>query len=465
MYRLFLTRDAEQDIGSDDAAAQRFATQVQARFGRVPDPAFVQVFEQIYEQLATRDPSPLVSAERFMKDVSSFPLRSSHIGDVLSESLRGCQDQIDQGATRRLVLNYYRRELARHAQTHPDALPDWYPLAEVPSGMPWWQYPKGADFLDRASQTLMTSGLLQRISDASPDLIAQYGSDKSVGRKLVASVRKHVDGGHVTEEIAAMFLGCIIGLNHLGRKWYGAAISADSKVDPQIESRWTQLVRNAFARCPNAIDQQGAFLHFNPPSKTTSVVHRLYISCDPSKDPSQVFEHWLDALEHLGLAQDVYCKASTTVGGRADHIILYVHDGNTDSEISALVSEFQRRCPSDFLGEGLATGVEKAKGITIGPEPKNLNGLFKVMAGGAPTRSDRLSFSMLMSALFYLAFHAAHEDASQNGATPAYPKDIKEQASAIFWQLLDLAGIEPSNLVPKAQGGTLPDWVPLPSSS
>jgi hypothetical protein len=101
----------------------------------------------------------------------------------------------------------------------------------------------------------------------------------------------------------------------------------------------------------------------------------------------------------------------------------------------------------------MPTGVPIRRGISIAPEPANIN-TFTRYSGSR----ERISYNQFIAAVTELAFELAYKDAQALRVVRPTPLGLKEEAATYFERMIRLAEINPDTMVPSTNGGRLPAW-------
>jgi hypothetical protein len=218
--------------------------------------------------------------------------------------------------------------------------------------------------------------------------------------------------------------------------------------------RYVEVVEEVRARYSDeAKRQSGDFCHFNAPLRYR-VKNRVYISARLAGDPGNVIKAWQASLQQTGLQDKVYFKLPTGLSSRFETIILFLSDKTPDADIETLLAAFASNCSRDLLSErDMPTGVSISRGISIAPEPANIN-TFTRYSGSR----ERISYNQFIAAVTELAFELAYKDAQTLRGVRPTPLSMKEEAGTYFERMIRLAEINPDTMVPSTHGGQLPAW-------
>src|SRR5438132_1482496 len=198
----------------------------------------------------------------------------------------------------------------------------------------------------------------------------------------------------------------------------------------------------------------GDFVHFNA-HLGRHVKNRVYISARLAGAPENVVKAWQASLHQTGLQDEVYFKLPTGLSHRFDTIIFFQSDNTQDADVERLLVAFAANCAADLLSaRDMPTGIPIGRGISMAPEPANINTFMRYSGG-----RERISYNQLIAAVSELAFELAYtDDANTLRVANAAPHNLKDRAGLYFERLIRLAEINPDTMMPIAQGGTWPAW-------
>lgn len=317
------------------------------------------------------------------------------------------------------------------------------------------------------SRGLTNQQIYQEIRQKMDEYVGRYQNDPRFEKKkedvsklytrLIEHANKLVKQGEVDPRTAKVFLHTLPSLKHIGD--YNAITQNNENVEPEKlrekNRNYVEAVEKMWAKQPEGMkqEQDGGFYHFNSHLEG-NVKNRIYISAQLSGAPEKVVEAWQAALEETELQDKVYFKLPTGLSKRFETIILYQTDKTKDADIEKLFANFMQKCPAELLNErDMPTGVPLRRGISMAPEPANINTFIRYSGS-----QENISYNQLIASVSELSFELAYEDAQKRGETKPTPKSLKDSASRYFEQMIKLAGINPETMVPNSQGGKLPAW-------
>jgi hypothetical protein len=275
-------------------------------------------------------------------------------------------------------------------------------------------------------------------------------------RRLTGHVEALIAQGIVDDRTAQVFLSALPSLTYIGD--YYALIRNHAPFTPEAlrakNRSYVGVVREIWARYADERKQRlGDFVHFNA-HLGRHVRNRVYISARLAGAPEHVVKAWQASLQQTGLRHEVYFKLPAGLSHRFETIILFQSDKTHDADIERLLVAFATNCASDLLSErDMPTGIPIGRGISMAPEPANIN-TFTRYSGGR----ERISYNQLIAAVSELAFELAYTDAHTRREANAAPQHLKDGAGIYFERMIRLAEINPDTMMPTAQGGTWPAW-------
>ena len=228
------------------------------------------------------------------------------------------------------------------------------------------------------------------------------GSDAETVESEVSSwfvrLRGHTDWlvkhAEVDALTAKVFLKSLPNLRYIGD--YNALIrdaSVPIEILAQKNAEYAPFAEDMFSKHtgPGNTDE-GGFYHFNP--KTPGKVKtRVYVCADVQKSPRDVVAKWVKTLEEKGLKDKIYFKIPNGMTPRFETLIIYVKDTTSDQELEEALKCFTDNTPTDlFNAKDMPTGIPLRRGISMAPEPANINKLLKY------SDSPIISYNLLISA-------------------------------------------------------------------
>ena len=309
--------------------------------------------------------------------------------------------------------------------------------------------------------------IYQEIWQKMAEYISRYQDDPRFEKKkedvsktytrLTEHVNKIVKQGEVDPRTAKIFLRSLLSLKYIGD--YNAITRNNENISPEeLKAKNQDYVRVAdemWDKQPEGMkqEQSGGFYHFNSHLEG-DVKNRIYISAQLSGSPEKVIGAWQAALQETGLQDKIYFKLPTGLSKRFESIILYQTDKTSEADIEKLLIAFNQKCPTELLNDkDMPTGIPLRRGISMAPEPANIN-TFICYSGS----QENISYNQLIASLTELSFELAYKDAQKAGQIKPTPKILKDNAGKYFEQMIRLSGINPDTMVPNSQGGKLPAW-------
>ena len=275
--------------------------------------------------------------------------------------------------------------------------------------------------------------------------------------RLTTNVNKLVKQGEVDPITAKVFLRALPSLKYIGD--YNRITRNDENIELETlkakNADFVGVVDGMWAKQPEGMkqEQDGGFYHFNSHLEG-DVKNRIYISAQLSGAPEKVVEAWQAALEETGLQDKIYFKLPTGLSKRFETIILYQTDKTKDEDIEKLLATFTQKCPAELLNErDMPTGVPLRRGVSMAPEPANINTFLRFSGS-----QESISYNQLIASTSELSFELAYKEAQKKGEAKPTPKSLKDSAGRYFEQMIKLSGINPDTMVPNSQGGKLPAW-------
>ncbi|SRR3989339_80269 len=277
-------------------------------------------------------------------------------------------------------------------------------------------------------------------------------------QKLTTHVNTLVARGAVSPLAAKVFLRALPNFKHIGD--YNAIVSNTENISADVLKKkgeaFAKVEEEIFAKYPDENKQVAdnfGWLHFNT-NVGGKVKNRVYISASLDQAPDQVVRAWDEALVETGLQEKVCFKLPYGLMKRFETIIIYLTDKTKDQDVEHLLSAFIKHTPDSLLNDkDMPTGVPIHRGITMAPEPSNINTFLECIGS-----ENTISYNNLMAALVQLAFELSYRDAKKSNLADLNPKILKPGAAVYFDQMVALAGINPDTMVPNVQGGQPPEW-------
>ncbi len=320
---------------------------------------------------------------------------------------------------------------------------------------------------DIESKGVTNQQIYQEMWQKMAEYISRYQNDPRFEKKkedvsklytrLTEHVNKIVKQGEVEPRTAKVFLRSLLSLKYIGD--YNAITRNNENIPPEeLKAKNQDYVRvtdEMWEKQPEGMkqEQSGGFYHFNSHLEG-DVKNRIYISAQLSGSPEKVIEAWQAALQETGLQNKVYFKLPTGLSKRFESIILYQTDKTNEADIEKLLTVFNQKCPTELLNDkDMPTGIPLRRGISMAPEPANINTLIRYSGS-----QENISYNQLIASLTELSFELAYKDAQKTGQANPMPKILKDNAGKYFEQMIRLSGINPDTMVPNSQGGKLPAW-------
>jgi hypothetical protein len=264
---------------------------------------------------------------------------------------------------------------------------------------------------------------------------------------------------HEVEPITAkVFLRNLISLKYIGHNYNDIVKNNENISAEELKNKnkdysiaadklWGQWKEG------EKLEQDGGFYHFNTHLEG-NVKNRIYVSAKLSESPDELINKWLESLKETGLTDKIYFKIPTGLSKRFESIIIYQTDKTKDSDIEKLINSFCLKCPEKILNEnGMPTGIFLRPGISMAPEPSNINNFIRYSGS-----KEIISYNCLIDSLIKLSFELAYKESIKSGQENTTPKTLKSAAEKYFEQMIKLSGINPETMIPNSQNGRLPKW-------
>ncbi len=261
---------------------------------------------------------------------------------------------------------------------------------------------------------------------------------------FVEYINGGLDDGKISNSAAKIFLYALNCFADLGVH-YDAILENPRKSSSAERAEYVQATLrlwNAYSK-EHKVSDQNAF-GFNPIPRGKEIVSRVYISADLTASPSKIVNEWHAALKKTVNDLSVHFKVNKWLSEKYHTVVIYVGDGENEAlRVEDSLRTFLDNCDPKLLSEtAMPTAIPLQRGISIAPEPIQVNKFVPLLAG------RKISYSKLIAVLFELAFTLAFDDMRQNERQPLIitSESLRESAKKYFRQLIFSSGINPDTM-------------------